>query len=99
MKARKTVMLVRMLTGTVGGVLLALCFFAALSGTLHLFIGVPRLDAAVTAGLLAFLVWTIAALAAFTSRSATQASAWVFGATVVFGCIGLACSMGGSSLA
>lgn len=93
------VLLMRAVVGTVGAVLLALCFFVALRGGLSALAGVPRTDAAVTAGLLAFLAWTIAALTSFTSRSAVQAGAWVYGASAVFAVIGWACADRGGALA
>lgn len=80
--------LARTLLGTLGGFVLALSFFAALSGSLTALIGVPRIDAAVTAGLLAFLVWTIAALAAFTARSVGLTGVWVFGSSAALALIG-----------
>lgn len=98
MKPAKVLMM-RAVVGTAGALLLAFCFFVALRGGLSALVGVPRTDAGITAGLLAFLAWTVAALTAFTSRSAEQAGAWVYGGAAVFAMIGWLCTSQGPGLA
>jgi len=77
--------LARALIGAVGGYALAISFMAAGSGVLLATGAMRRADAVVSTGMLAFLVWTIALLAAFGAATIRRAAAWVLG-----GALGLA---------
>ncbi len=72
-------LLIRSVLGFGGGYLLALCFTIAVGVLLAQFAGVPRADAAVLAGMLSFLVWTMALLVAFAASSTARATAWIVG--------------------
>lgn len=86
----------RAVTGTLGSLALAVTFFLAMRGGLSVVAGMPQLDAAIHAGLLAFLAWTVAMLTAFTARDAAQGGVWVYGSALVCAVFGWACTGAGS---
>ncbi len=75
----------RSLIGVIGGFLLAQSFMAGSAAAIAAAGWMPRVDATITAGMLAFLVWMAAILAAFSAASAWRAAAWGLGSAVAFG--------------
>ena len=86
--------LLRALIGVLGGFALASCFLVALASALTAAGALPRADAAVTAAMLAFLVWMGAVLLAFAAASLKRALAWSVGAAALFALIGWGCLHG-----
>lgn len=80
--------LARALIGTLGGYVLAIASMAAGSGILLASGMVRRADAVVGAGMLSFLVWTVALLVAFGAATTARAAAWVLGAALGFALVG-----------
>lgn len=80
--------LMRALIGTLGGFVLAMSFMVGTAGVLAASGLLARADAVVTAGMLAFLVWTIAVLVVFGAASVQRAAAWVLGSATVFALLG-----------
>ncbi len=80
--------LTRTLIGALGGFVLAMSFMSGVAGTLAAGGLLARADAVVTAGMLAFLVWTIAVLVAFSAATVRRAAAWVLGSATGFALLG-----------
>ncbi len=75
--------LVRLVLGIGGGYLVSLgftAFFGLLLGSTGL---ASRADAAVYAGMAAFLAWTFAVIIAFGAASTTRAAAWILGSAAL----------------
>ena len=87
--------LARALIGTLGGYVLAMSFMAAGSAVLLATGWMPRADAVVGTGMLAFLVWMTALLVAFGAATVSRAAGWVLGGAIAFALLG----WGGLSLA
>jgi hypothetical protein len=51
----------------------------------------PRADAVVASGMLAFLVWLVSVLVAFGAASVQRAAVWVLGGSAGFALLGWAC--------
>lgn len=80
--------------GVFGGFGLALCFMVGTAAAMTAAGWMGRADATITAGMLAFLVWTAAALGAFAARSARRAAAWGSGCAAGFALLGWICLHG-----
>ena len=83
--------LARTLIGTLGGFVTAQSFMAGAAAALIATNWMPRADAVVASGMLAFLVWVMAVLVAFGADSAQRAAAWVLGGGAGFALLGWSC--------
>jgi hypothetical protein len=81
----------RALIGTLGGFIAAFTFMVGLAALLFALRLLSRADAAVTAGMLAFLVWAAALLVAFGAATTQRAAAWIGGSSVAFSALGWIC--------
>lgn len=83
--------LARTLIGALGGFAAALAFTFGATSMLVAANAMSRPDATITAGMLAFVVWMIAVLAAFAVRSAARAASWVLGGGAGVALLGWLC--------
>jgi hypothetical protein len=67
----------RALIGVFGGFAFALCFMVGMASSMAAAGWLSRADAAVAAGMLAFLVWMSSVLTSFAAASAWRAAAWL----------------------
>ncbi|MGH8808265.1 MAG: hypothetical protein ACREX0_10340 [Noviherbaspirillum sp.] len=81
----------RALIGALGGLVLAYAFVAGSAGALVAAGWMTRVDAVITAGMLAFLVWVSALLVAFGAATVLRAAGWVLGGAVAFALLGWLC--------
>jgi len=83
--------LTRALIGALGGFAAALCFMIGTASVLAATGWLPRADAAIAAGMPAFLIWMMAVLIAFGAASVCRAAGWVFGGATGFALLGWMC--------
>lgn len=83
--------LTRAIIGTLGGFVTALSFMVGTAAAIIATNWMPRADAVVASGMLAFLVWVTAVLVAFGAESTQRAAAWILGGGTGFALLGWGC--------